>query len=134
MSKYPPIESASYQKSVNAALDVTFNVDECFPKEIAKWISYNSTILGVLKSYISTPLLIGTAYCAQHATVAYEDLHTEPVILYGLVVGQSGTNKSASLKVVLDIINSIDNKLGNLPHTFDTGTLEGLMKSLHDNV
>jgi len=99
MSKYPPIESASYQKSVNAALDVTFNVDECFPKEIAKWISYNSTILGILKSYISTPLLIGTAYCAQHATVAYEDLHTEPVILYGLVVGQSGTNKSASLCV-----------------------------------
>ena len=65
--------------------------------------------------------------------VAYENLDSEPVILYGLVLGRSGTNKSASLKLILDMINSIENKSGNLPHTFDTGTLEGLMKSMKDN-
>eukprot|EP00111_Clytia_hemisphaerica_P007161 TCONS_00020809-protein len=133
MSKYPPIDSSSYQKAVKAAWGVPFDIKQCFPEEISNWITYKATILGVPKSYLAIPLIIGTAYCAQHATISYEDLHCEPVILYGLVVGRSGTNKSASLKIILDMISSIDNLSGNLPHTFDTGTLEGLMKSLQDN-
>ena len=101
--------------------------------DIASWITHHSTLLGVPDTYISSPLLIAAAYCAQHSTVSYEDLHVEPVILYGLVVGRSGTNKSASLKIIMDLIDSIENKSGNIPHTFDSGSLEGLMKSMIEN-
>ena len=55
------------------------------------------------------------------------------MILYGLVVGRSGTNKSASLKKIIDLVDDIDNKSGNLPHTFESGTLERLMKSMREN-
>ena len=77
---------------------------ECFPEDIATWIKYHSTMLGVPKSYLSVPLLVSTAYCAQHTTVSFEDMHTQPVILYDLVAGRSGTNKSGSLKSILDVI------------------------------
>ena len=56
----------------------------------------------------------------------------EPVILYALVCGRSGTNKSCSLKVILELLNGIENNT-EASHTFDSGTLEGLMQSLRLN-
>ena len=63
-----------------------------------KWISHHAIILGVPETYISVPLLVAVAYCSQHTSVKM-DFHTEPIVLYGLVGGRSGTNKSASLQL-----------------------------------
>ena len=52
--------------------------------------------------------------------------------MYGLVAGRSGTNKSAALKKVTDMVFSIENPNPG-GHLFDTGTSEGLMKAMHDN-
>ena len=69
---------------------VKFDVAECFPKEIKEWIDLNSTLLGVAPSYVAWPLLVVTAYCAQHSIAVANSYHCEPILLYGLVVGRSG--------------------------------------------
>ena len=59
-------------------------------------------------------------------------MHHEPVLIYGLVGGRSGTNKSAALKKVTDMVMGIENPNPGT-HVFDTGTTEGLMKAMYDN-
>ena len=56
----------------------------------------------------------------------------EPVILYALLCGRSGTNKSCSLQVILELLNGIENNTEG-SHTFDSGILEGLMQSMRLN-
>ena len=90
-------------------------------------------MLGVADTYISYPLMSTMSYCAQHAVIGLEaGTHDEPVLIYGLVGGRSGTNKSGALKKVVDIVMDIENP-NQGTHVFDTGTTEGLMKAMHDN-
>ena len=103
-----------------------------FPSSIYEWIKHQATILGVPESYISIPLLVSVAYCSQHTTVNVADMHVEPLILYALVCGRSGTNKSRSLQIILDLLNELDCDTDG-SHTFDSGTLEGLMQSMRQN-
>ena len=69
-------------------MGVTIEVEKWFPEEVADWITYHSTILGVPETYIAFPLFTAVAYCAQHATVKLADgMHEEPVLLYSLIGG-----------------------------------------------
>ena len=132
MSRTKEISDFEYKKILKDVSGIVIEVDKWFPEEVADWITYHSTILGVAETYIAFPLCTAIAYCAQHATVKLsDDMHQEPVLLYSLVAGRSGTNKSASLSKILDMILRIDNPNGN--HEFDTGTLEGLMKGMRGN-
>ena len=131
MSRTKEISDFEYKKILKDVSGIVIEVDKWFPEEVADW-TYHSTILGVAETYIAFPLCTAIAYCAQHATVKLsDDMHQEPVLLYSLVAGRSGTNKSASLSKILDMILRIDNPKGN--HEFDTGTLEGLMKGMRGN-
>ena len=113
MSKF--VGEAECRKVLEKCWKQTFDAKECFPGEIYKWIRYESMLAGVPESYISWPILVCTAYCSRHATVEIEApmksesgsnpipnrkkrviMHTQPLILYALVVGRSG--KSYSLK------------------------------------
>ena len=49
-----------------------------------------------------------------------------------MVVGESGTNKTACLQLLLDILDSIPN-VYNAQHTYETGTLDGLVRTLNSN-
>ena len=132
MSKYQPIDETEYKECIKSAWKVELSTTDWFPSKITDWVNHHATILGVPDSYISVPLLVSVAYCSQHTTVNVGDLHVEPVILYALVCGRSGTNKSCSLQVILELLNGIENNTEG-SHTFDSGTLEGLMQSMRLN-
>ena len=84
------VDQSQYRNIIKNAWNVRFDVEECFPKELSYWIKYHATVVGVPTTYISWPLLITASYCAQHSFVQVNDIHQEPTILYGLVVGRSG--------------------------------------------
>ena len=116
-----------YKDCVRKAWGVAAETENWFPEEVVKWIKYHATILGVPDTYLSIPSLVTIAYSSQHSTVTAGDFHTEPIILYGLDCGRSGTNKSASLQTIVDLFEGVNNQRGT-SHTFDSGTLEGLCK------
>ena len=99
----------SKQKQLLEEIDERIEIDRWFPIQILDWIKHQSVRLGVPETYITHPLLISLSYLAQHSTAAYvlkhqftqEDvvIHEEPLILYGLAVGQSGTCKTACLNL-----------------------------------
>ena len=133
IEQQPMMENSEYRRIIEECTQIAVETNNWFPTPIANWIKYNATILGVSDVYLSYPILSAITYCAQHATVELEDgMHKEPVLLYGLVGGRSGTNKSAALKKITDMISNLENPRG-MPHVFDTGTAEGLMKAMADN-
>jgi len=87
-------------------MEIPSKCDGWFPPEVCSWTSYHATLLGVPETYISIPFLVATAYCAQH-TVVTIDFHTEPT-------------KSASLQLVMELINNIPNVNPNAGHLFDS--------------
>jgi len=87
-------------------MEIPSKCDGWFPPEVCSWTSYNATLLGVPETYISIPFLVATAYCAQH-TVVTIDFHTKPT-------------KSASLQLVMELINNIPNVNPNAGHLFDS--------------
>ena len=127
------LEFGEYKQIVEKVSKIKVDNDEWFPPPVAEWIHYNATLLGVPDTYISYPLVSAVCYCAQHAIIELEDgMHKEPVLIYGLVGGRSGTNKSGALRTVTDIVMAIENP-NHGTHAFDTGTTEGLMKAMNDN-
>lgn len=64
----------------------------------------------------------------------YMDFHTEPLILYGVISGESGSNKSASLSIFQHLVDAIPNCNGkDVDHTLDTFSLDGLMSAMMRN-
>ena len=127
------LDFAEYKKVVERVSGISVDTSKWFPSAVSEWITYHATLLGVPDTYISYPLISAISYCAQHAIIRLEDeMHHEPVLIYGLVGGRSGTNKSAALKKVTDMVMGIENPNPGT-HVFDTGTTEGLMKAMHDN-
>ena len=109
MNKF--VGEAECRKVLDKCWKQSFDAKSCFPADIYKWIRYQSMLAGVPESYITWPLLVCTAYCSRHATVEIEApmksdshsdnnpipnrkkkviMHTQPLILYALVVGRSG--------------------------------------------
>ena len=93
MAKYC-VEDSEYRTFLKSAWKVPFDIEKSLPKEMAEWVTYHSTIMGVPKSYIAWPLLVAAGYCAQHTFVEVKGIHREPVLLYALVVGRSGKHVS----------------------------------------
>ena len=118
-SKTVHVADAEYKSILKEVMDVDIDIYSWFPEEVSDWLTYHSTLLGVAETYLAYPLCTAVAYCAQHASVSLEDgMHVEPVLLYSLVAGRSGTNKSASMKKIMDLVMSIKNPNG--AHDFDT--------------
>ena len=102
--------------------------EDWFPREIYHWIKEHAMRLGVPEVYLSIPLLVTTSHLAMHSVVKLDEYHDEQMILYGLVGGDSGSNKSGSLRMFSDMIDRIR------PSTkFDTGTSDGLRLALQKN-
>ena len=118
------------------------DMDDWFEIDVANYVRYHSKRLGVADTYLAMPLLSVAAYLSQHTKSVYvyrnpetgkeTVLHVEPTILYTMVVGESGTNKTACLQLLLDILDSIPN-VYDAQHTYETGTLDGLVRTLNNN-
>ena len=54
------------------------------------------------------------------------EYHKELLIIYGIVAGRSGTNKSTALGCIADMIEEF-----RPASTFDSGTMDGLMRSMN---
>ena len=103
------LDFAEYKKVVERVSGISVDTSKWFPSAVSEWITYHATLLGVPDTYISYPLISAISYCAQHAIIRLEDeMHHEPVLIYGLVGGRSGTNKSAALKKVTDMVMGIE--------------------------
>ena len=139
------------------------NISNWFPAKVVNWIRLHSTRLGVPDTYLALPLLVSIAYLSQRSCATYRmkievdeedeadddenivveddgkkyviiEFHSEPLILYGVISGESGTNKSAALNIFAKIIESIPNNNGpNIEHTLDTFSLDGLMTAMVNN-
>ena len=129
MSKSQLLDESDYRTILKKCWENSLNTKECLPRAISDWVEYNASIMGAT----IIPLLVTTAYLSQKSTVTACDLHTEPLILYGLVAGRSGTNKSGALGIFSDLLNEVKNSFESGCHTFDSGTLEGLLKAMKEN-
>lgn len=80
-------------------------------------------------------MLSSLAYCIGKSYTEVVESYREPIILYTLVGGRSGTNKSSCIALFRNMIENLP-KLPDLfdkDPLFDSGTMEGLMASLIDN-
>lgn len=127
------IDDTAYKSCIKQLWSVKFNVRDFFPNEIADWVHFKSKILGVPEPYIAIPIIVATAYLCQHTYISVGGgMHIEPIMVYGLVAGRSGTNKSAAMSSVMSMVGEIKNAYGS-DHTFESGTLHGLMKLMIEN-
>lgn len=124
-----------YRTALSNSWDVTLAVENAFPEEITTWIKKKSTELGVPFSYLAYPLLTAAAYCLGESKVEVTESYSEPVILYTLVSGRSGTNKTGCLTMIRKLIESLDRPENGIKqqHVFDSGTMEGLLSTLKKN-
>ena len=104
-----------------------------FPEPVNLWVSTKSNSLGVPYEYIAYPLLSAISYSMGTSFVNVTSKYKEPIIVYTLVAGRSGTNKSASLELAKNLVRSISQIDDDTEPLFDTGTLEGLLSQLKVN-
>ena len=136
------MSTAADRVSVLTEIYSGVDMDDWFELDLANYIRYHSKRLGVADTYLAMPLLSIAAYVSQHTKSIYvyrnpdtgkeTTLHIEPTILYTMVVGESGTNKTACIQLLLDILDSIPN-VYDAQHTYETGTLDGLVRTLNNN-
>lgn len=104
----------------------------CFPQPVTEWINRKCRGLGVPFQYLAYPLMTGVSYCLGESYVEVFKGYREPVILYSIVSGRSGTNKSGSLSKINKFMHALP-KEGDEQHVYDVGSMEGLMAALKDN-
>ena len=117
-----------YQCLTKELWDIPFQTERWFPDNIYKWINCRAGILGVPHQYISFPLLVSTAFLSGKTNILADEHHVEPLILYGIVGGASGTNKTGVLKLFQGMVENITGTV-----IFDSGTNDGLIMALKDN-
>lgn len=125
-----------YCEALRSSWAVEMQEDQWFVPSINEWVQKKCTELGVPFPYVAYPLITSIAYGLGTSHVKLSETWTEPVILYTLVSGRSGTNKSGSLSSVGKIIESIfdqPEKRDIHQVTYDTGSHEGLMTTLLEN-
>ena len=125
-------DKTSVLQDINTSLDI----DDWFPDEVSEEIRFHSTRFGVSSTFKRS------SYLSQHTNSVYLcrdietgkelELHEEPTILYSMVVGESGSNKTSSIRFFIDILHGIKN-VNNAEHMYETGTLDGLVKTLMKN-
>ena len=129
------ISEELYKRALGKCWNVKLEIEKAFPENVNSWISVERTKLGVPYSYLAYPLLTSVAYCLGVSKVKLTETYQEPVILYSLVSGRSGTNKSSCVSLFRNIIKNIEsfNTREDQQHIFDSGTIEGLMTTLQEN-
>ena len=152
-AQFNSLSDVTYKAALDSSWEVQFDVEKTFPAEVCEWIKKKSTELGVPYSYIAFPFLTSVAYCLGASNVKVTESYKEPIILYSLISGRSGTNKSGSLSIFRDIVGSIpcteepeneeeeadknekreQRRQQERQHVFDSGTMEGLMTTLKEN-
>ena len=125
---FNPTEEANIKNIKEDLWKISQECSKWFPKKINDWIFEHSRRLGVPKTYLSIPLLITASHLSMHARIQIDEKQFEESILYGIVGGDSGTNKSACLKMFSEMIDNIRS-----PVKFDTGTSDGLRLALIEN-
>ena len=126
MSQY--ISNEVYKDCLEACWNVTLDIENVFPPKICEWVNVTSTKLGVPCVYVAYPFISAVAYMLGVSEVQVCESYREPVIIYSLVSGRSGTNKSGSLSVIRKLIEATCQK-----KLFGTGTMEGIMVQLREN-
>ena len=131
-------EEISLLSDIDAGLDI----DDWFPNEVSDGLRFHATRFGVPNTYMAMPFLVTTSYLSQHTMSVYiyrdinsgkeMEVHAEPTILYSMVVGESGSNKTSCTNFFIDILEGIKN-VKNAEHMYETGTLDGLVKTLMKN-
>ena len=124
-----------YRKTLIKCWDVSLDANETFPEKIVKWINGKRLKLGVPFPYLCFPMITSMAYCLGKSYVEVIGSYREPIIVYSLVSGRSGTNKSSCISLFRKIIEKLPSppELYDKDPLFDSGTMEGLMASLIDN-
>ena len=125
---YTPIEECQMANIKEELYKLPSTCSTWFPRKIHDWIRDHAKRLGVPEVYLGVPLLVTTCHLSMHSVVRLDQYHKEELILYGLVGGDSGSNKSGSLRLFSEMIDHIR------PSTkFDTGTSDGLRLALQKN-
>ena len=124
------ISQEVYEKALKESWKVTIDLENIFPDAIKNYLMKKSIELGVPFMYIAYPFLTGISHTLGRSVVEVTSTYLEPVILYTLVSGRSGTNKSGSLSLIKRFIDSLPTEKVT---TFDSGTLEGLLSALIQN-
>ena len=128
MSKFTPSEEASLKVITEELWKVSEPCTHWFPTDFSDFIQKHSRIYGCPEMYLGIPLIVTASHLSMHTTVWVDKYHQEPTVIYGLVGGGSGSNKSAALRMFTDMIDRIRG-----PIKFDTGTNDGLMLALQQN-
>ena len=125
------ISHAQYITMLKESWDVKLST-VCFPPAVTQWIERKCRSLGVPFQYVAYPLMTGVSYCLGESYVEVFNGYREPIILYTIVSGRSGTNKSGSLSKINKFMYALP-KEGDEQHVFDVGSMEGLLSALKDN-
>ena len=114
------ISRETYERALNNSWNVNISESDMFPENILDWISKQALQLGVPSSSISYPLITATALTLGESYVEVKDSYIESIIIYSLVAGRSGTNKSGSLSVITKLVKHLPTE-PNKTNLFDTG-------------
>ena len=128
MSKFTLTESAHVQNVIDECWKEGQSTADWFPVEISSWIHEFHRVLAVPEHYLALPILTVVSHLSMHANVRVDDHHSEPILLYSVIGGGSGTNKSGALSLFTDMVEKIRG-----PLKFDTGSNDGLMLALKQN-
>ena len=131
-ARVPGVSQETYEKALKASWDVPVEIENgnLFEETITKWLRKKSIELGVPMMYLAYPLLSAMAHTLGKSVVEVTETYKEPIIIYSLVSGRSGTNKSGSLSLIKKLVDSLP---PTKVTTFDSGTLEGLLSALIQN-
>ena len=113
------ISKEAYESALRKSWDEKLE-GETFDDTISYWIAKTATKLGVPEAYLTFPLLSATAFTLGESYVKVCDSYKEPIIIYSLVAGRSGTNKSGSLSTITNLIQNLPSQ-ADRSHLFDTG-------------
>ena len=131
MSNKQEITHEQYVDMLQKSWDVQLS-KLCFPAPVTEWINRKCRSLGVPFQYVAYPLMTGVSYCLGESYVEVFNGYREPVILYTIVSGRSGTNKSGSLSKINKFMYALP-KEADEQHVYDVGSMEGLMSALKAN-
>ena len=123
----------AYCEALQKSWDIECDEKSCFPEVIYEWIHKKCMELGVPFHYIAYPLITAVSYSVGVSFVQVSKKWREPVIIYSLVSGRSGTNKSGSLAIMQEVVEALYYEDKSKQHIFDSGTMEGLMSTLKNN-
>ena len=84
---------------------------DVLPEPVASFVHECATSIGCDESFVALPLLVGfTAAIGNSRSVQLKRGWTEPSVLWGAVIGESGTTKSPALEVALRAVRKRQNE------------------------